>query len=72
MNMGDLVAASCLILNYMTAYQMLHRTAHIKPGECILIHGATGGVGTALLELGRKAGVQMYGAPSAERKKVVA
>lgn len=68
----DPVPASCLILNYMTAYQMLHRTAHVKPGERILIHGATGGVGTALLELGRIAGLQMYGTASGERKNVVA
>ncbi len=68
----DPVPASCLILNYITAYQMLHRTAHVKPGERILIHGATGGVGTALLELGRIAGLQMYGTASGERKNVVA
>lgn len=68
----DPVPASCLILNYMTAYQMLHRTAQVKPGERILIHGATGGVGTALLELGRIAGLQMYGTASGERKHVVA
>jgi len=47
-------------------------TAQVKPGERILIHGATGGVGTALLELGRMAGLQMYGTASAERKNVVA
>ena len=68
----DPVAASCLVLNYMTAYQMLHRTAQVKPGERILIHGATGGVGTALLELGRIVGLQMYGTASGERKNVVA
>jgi len=68
----DPVAASCLVLNYMTAYQMLHRTAHVKSGERILVHGATGGVGTALLELGRIAGLQMYGTASGERKNVVA
>jgi NADPH:quinone reductase len=68
----DPVAASCLVLNYMTAYQMLHRTAQVKPGERILIHGATGGVGAALLELGRIAGLQMYGTASGERKNLVA
>lgn len=68
----DPMAASCLVLNYMTAYQMLHRTAQVQPGERILIHGATGGVGTALLELGRIVHLQMYGTASAERKNVVA
>lgn len=50
-----------LLLNYVTAYQMLTRSAKVKPGQSILIHGATGGVGTALLQLGRVLGLTMYG-----------
>ncbi|MDT8068711.1 MAG: medium chain dehydrogenase/reductase family protein [Terriglobia bacterium] len=50
-----------LILNYITAYQMLHHSAKVKPGQRVLIHGAAGGVGTALLQLGRLAGLEMYG-----------
>jgi NADPH2:quinone reductase len=53
--------AVSLILNYVTAYQMLHRSAKGKSGQCVLIHGASGGVGTALLQLGRLAGLEMYG-----------
>src|SRR5215831_8458205 len=53
--------AVSLILNYVTAYQMLHRTAKVKPGQRVLIHGAAGGVGSALLQLGRLAGLEMYG-----------
>ncbi|UKJ08704.1 medium chain dehydrogenase/reductase family protein [Solitalea lacus] len=53
--------AVSLILNYVTAYQMLHRTAKVKKGQKVLIHGAAGGVGTALLQLGRLAGLDMYG-----------
>lgn len=50
----DLPEAASLVLNYITAYQMLHRSAHIKAGERILINGnAAGGVGTALLQLGK-------------------
>src|SRR5512133_77764 len=45
----DAAEAVSLVLNYTTAYQMLHRCAHIKSGESILVHGAAGGVGTALL-----------------------
>src|SRR5678816_3544528 len=45
--------AVSLVLNYITAYQMLHHSAKAKPGQSILIHGASGGVGTALLQLGR-------------------
>lgn len=53
-----------LILNYITAYQMLHRSAKVKPGQRVLIHGASGGVGTALLQLGRLAGLEMFGTSS--------
>ena len=57
----DAAEAVSLILNYITAYQMLHRSAHVRPGQRALIHGAAGGVGTALLQLGRLAGLEMYG-----------
>ena len=60
-----------LILNYITAYQMLHRSAKVKPGQRVLIHGAAGGVGTALLQLGRLAGLQMYGTCSAQTATIV-
>ncbi len=60
----DAAEATSLVLNYITAYQMLHRIAKVKPGERILIHGAAGGVGTALLQLGQLAHVQMYGTAS--------
>jgi len=61
----DPAEAVSLILNYVTAYQMLHRSAKARPGQSALIHGATGGVGTALLQLGRLAGLEMYGTCSA-------
>jgi len=57
----DAAEAVSLVLNYITAYQMLHRSAKVKPGQRVLIHGAAGGVGTALLQLGRLAGLEMYG-----------
>ena len=57
----DAAEAVSLVLNYITAYQMLHRSAHVKPGQRVLIHGATGGVGTALMQLGRVAELEMYG-----------
>ncbi len=57
----DAVEAVSLILNYVTAYQMLHRSAKVRSGLRVLIHGASGGVGTALLQLGRLAGLEMYG-----------
>jgi NADPH:quinone reductase-like Zn-dependent oxidoreductase len=57
----DAAEAVSVILNYITAYQMLYRSAKIKAGQRVLIHGAAGGVGTALLHLGRLAGLEMYG-----------
>jgi NADPH:quinone reductase-like Zn-dependent oxidoreductase len=49
----DAAEAVSLVLNYVTAYQMLHRAARVGAGQRVLIHGAAGGVGTALLQLGR-------------------
>jgi NADPH2:quinone reductase len=59
------------VLNYVTAYQMLHRSAKVKPGQCVLIHGAAGGVGSALLQLGRLAGLEMYGTCSSRGASAV-
>src|SRR5204863_5843373 len=57
----DAAGAVTLVLNYVTAYQMLHRSAKVRRGQRVLIHGAAGGVGSALLQLGRVAGLEMYG-----------
>ena len=57
----DAAEAVSLILNYVTAYQMLHRSAKVRSTQRVLIHGAAGGVGSALLQLGRLAGLEMYG-----------
>jgi NADPH:quinone reductase-like Zn-dependent oxidoreductase len=60
----DPAAAVCGVANYLTAHTMMHRVAAVEEGERILVHGAAGGVGTALLELGRMAGLEMYGTAS--------
>jgi len=57
----DPAEAVSLVLNYVTAYQMLHRSVHVQPGQRVLIHGASGGVGSAMLQLGRLAELEMYG-----------
>jgi NADPH2:quinone reductase len=57
----DSAEAVSLVLNYVTAYQMLHRSARVKAGQRVLFHGASGGVGTALLQLGRLVELEMYG-----------
>src|SRR6266536_3586389 len=67
----DAAEAVSLVLNYVTAYQMLHRSAHVRPGQRVLIHGAAGGVGSALLQLGRLAGLEMYGTCSARGASTV-
>jgi NADPH:quinone reductase-like Zn-dependent oxidoreductase len=60
----DPAEAVSLILNYVTAYQMLHRFAKVKSGDKVLLTGASGGVGTALLQLGKLANLTMYGTAS--------
>jgi NADPH:quinone reductase-like Zn-dependent oxidoreductase len=56
--------AAAVILNYVTAWQMIHRVAVVQPGKTALVTGASGGVGTAALQLLRLAGVKTYGAAS--------
>ena len=53
-----------LVLTYMTAYQLIHRAAKAKSGESVLVHGAAGRVGTAVLELGALGGLHLYGTAS--------
>ena len=60
-----------VVLNYVSAYQMLHRVAKVKAGDKVLVNGASGGVGTALLELGRLAGLKMYGTASQSKYDVL-
>jgi NADPH:quinone reductase len=64
--------AVSLVLNYVTAYQMMHRSAKVRSGQRVLIHGAAGGVGSALLQLGRLAGLEMYGTCSSRGASAVA
>src|SRR5262249_49954994 len=67
----DAAEAVSLVLNYVTAYQMMHRLAKVKPGQRVLIHGATGGVGTAIVQLGRPARLEMYGTCSSRGASAV-
>ena len=60
-----------LVLNYVTAYQMIHRSARLKPGQTALVTGANGGVGTALLELLAVLGVRAIGAVSSKHERLV-
>jgi NADPH2:quinone reductase len=67
----DAAEAVAVVLNYITAYQMLHRSAKARPGQRMLIHGASGGVGSAMLQLAKLAGVEMYGTCSTRGAAVV-
>ena len=67
----DPAEAVAVVLNYVTAYQMLHRSVKARPGQRMLIHGASGGVGSAMLQLAKLAGVEMYGTCSARGTAVV-
>jgi NADPH2:quinone reductase len=67
----DAAEAVSLVLNYVTAYQMLHRSAKVSPGQRVLIHGAAGGVGSALVQLGGLAGLEMYGTCSSRGAQAV-
>jgi NADPH:quinone reductase-like Zn-dependent oxidoreductase len=60
-----------LVFTYMTAYQILHRTAKVKSGETVLVHGAAGRVGVAVLELAAAAGLRMYGTCAARDRAAV-
>jgi NADPH2:quinone reductase len=68
----DPAEAVCLVANYAVAYQVLHRAAQVAPGERVLIHGAAGGIGTALLQLGQLAELEMYGTASTGKQELVA
>ncbi|HEX7930651.1 MAG TPA: alcohol dehydrogenase catalytic domain-containing protein, partial [Sphingomicrobium sp.] len=57
----DPAEAATLILSWMTAYQLLHRSAKAKRGDRVLVHGAAGAVGQAQLVLGTIAGLEMWG-----------
>ena len=57
----DVAEAATLILTWTTAYQLLHRAARVRRGQRVLVHGAAGAVGQALLALGRLAGLDLWG-----------
>ncbi|MVN87130.1 zinc-binding dehydrogenase [Deinococcus sp. HMF7620] len=60
----DAVDAETVIVNGLTAWQMLHRSARVQAGQTILVHGANGGVGSILVQLARHAGLRVIGTAS--------
>ena len=67
----DPAEAVTLILNYIVAYQALHRSAKVKAGDKVLLIGASGGIGTALLQLGKLAGLTMYAVASRSKHAIL-
>jgi len=67
----DPAEAVPLLLNYLTAYQALHRSAKVRAGDKVLIIGASGGCGTAFLDLGRLAKLTMYGIASKSKHPIL-
>ena len=65
---ADAVAA---VTNGITAWQMLHRAAKVRSGQTVLVHGASGGVGTLLVQLARLAGAEVIGTASARKHDYV-
>jgi NADPH:quinone reductase len=57
----DAAEAAALILSWTTAHQLLHRAARVQRGQRVLVQGAAGAVGQALLVLGRRAGIELWG-----------
>jgi len=67
----DSAEAATLILSWTTAYQLLHRVARVQRGQRVLVHGAAGAVGQALLALGRLAGLELWGTARGEHAALV-
>jgi synaptic vesicle membrane protein VAT-1 len=59
--------AVALVLDWVTAYEILHHAAHVKSGQRIFVHGLSGGVGIAFVTLASLEGAQVYGTASASK-----
>jgi NADPH:quinone reductase-like Zn-dependent oxidoreductase len=67
----DAAEAAALILSWTTAYQLLHRAARVRHGQRVLVHGAAGAVGQALLVLGKIAGLELWGTGRGEHAALI-
>lgn len=67
----DAAEAAAMILSWTTAYQLLHRAAHVQRGHRVLVQGAAGAVGQALLVLGGMAGLELWGTARGEHQALV-
>lgn len=67
----DTAEATTLVLSWMIAYQLLHRDANVQKGQKLLVTGASGAVGQALVALGKLAGCEVWGAAHARHAALV-
>ena len=67
----DPAGAAAMVLSWTTAYQLLHRSARVERGQRVLVHGAAGAVGQALVVLGKLAGLEVWGTARAEHASLV-
>jgi NADPH2:quinone reductase len=67
----DAAEAAAVILSWMTAYQLLHRAARVRHGQRVLVQGAAGAVGQALVVLGRMTGLEVWGTARAAHAPLV-
>ena len=65
-------AGACLPMNYLTAHFALLVRGHLRDGQAVLVHGAAGGVGTAVIQLARAHGARVIAVASTEEKAAVA
>jgi NADPH:quinone reductase-like Zn-dependent oxidoreductase len=67
----DPAEAATVILSWTTAYQLLHRAARVQPGQRVLVQGAAGAVGQALLVLGKIARLELWGTGRGEHASLI-
>ncbi|HEY4024711.1 MAG TPA: alcohol dehydrogenase catalytic domain-containing protein, partial [Pseudonocardiaceae bacterium] len=64
--------AACMGTAWLTAYRMLFVKSGLRPGQTMLVQGASGGVSTALIALGKAAGLRVWVTGRTEEKRAVA
>jgi len=66
------VQAACLGTAWLTAYRMIFVRSGLRPGQTMLVQGASGGVATALIQLGRAAGLRVWATGRSDAKRALA
>jgi NADPH:quinone reductase-like Zn-dependent oxidoreductase len=64
--------AACLSTAWLTAYRMLFTKSGLRPGQTVLVQGASGGVATACIAMARAAGFRVYATARSEAKQAAA